>query len=227
MNTGSRIFQSENGLLTTVAYKVGKDAPVYALEGSVAVAGALVQWARDKLGLIQNAAEIDRLAESVVDSGGIYFVPAFSGLYAPYWMNDARGIIVGLTHFINKNHIARAILEATAYQTREIFDAMRKDSGIDLSVLKADGGMVVSETLMQFQADILGVPVIRPKVNETTALGSAYAAGLAVGFWENTEELEKNWEILHEWNSSISENERENKYHLWLRAVERTFHWIE
>lgn len=227
LNTGNQAIQSKNGLITTLGYKIGNEKAVYALEGSVAIAGALVQWARDKLGIIQSAPEIDRLAESVPDSGGVYFVPAFSGLFAPYWRSDARGAIVGMTHFVTKNHIARAILEATAFQTMEIFNAMMKDSGIKLKELKVDGGMVVSEPLMQFQADILDVTVIRPTVNETTALGAAYAAGLAVGFWKDQKELKANWTSLHEWKSKIQPEEREKRIELWLKAVERTFNWVE
>ena len=187
-NTGEEIVQSKNGLLTTVGYKIGDAAPLYALEGSIAVTGSLVQWLRDNLGLISSAPEIETLAASVEDNGGVYFVPAFSGLFAPYWRSDARGAIVGLTRYVNKGHIARAALEATAFQTREVLDAMNADSGVALTELKVDGGMVANETLMQFQADILGVPVIRPKVVETTALGAAYAAGLAVGFWKDLDE---------------------------------------
>src|SRR5690606_29323445 len=191
--TGTDIVHSENGLLTTVCYKFGDSPAVYALEGSIAITGALVQWLRDNLGFFEYSHHIEDYAKSVEDNGGIYFVPAFSGLFAPYWRSDARGAIVGMTRYINKGHIARAALEATAYQTREVLDAMNADSGVDLTALKVDGGMVRNELLMQFQADVLGVPVIRPKVSETTALGAAYAAGLAVGFWKNTDEMRANW----------------------------------
>ena len=186
LNTGTKPIQSKSGLLTTLGYKIGKEPAVYALEGSIAITGALVQWLRDNLGMIKTSPEIEELAKTVDDNGGVYFVPAFSGLFAPYWKNDARGVIVGLTRYVNKGHIARAVLEATAYQTREVLDAMNADSGVALTALKVDGGMVYNELLMQFQADILDVPVIRPKVAETTALGAAYAAGLAVGFWKRS-----------------------------------------
>ncbi len=189
LNTGTKAVQSKNGLLTTLGYKIGDQEAVYALEGSIAITGALVQWLRDNLGLIKKSTDVEELANTVEDNGGIYFVPAFSGLFAPYWKSDARGAIVGMTRYVNKGHFARATLEATAYQTREVLDAMNKDSGVDLTALKVDGGMVFNETLMQFQSDVLGVPVIRPKVSETTALGAAYAAGLAVGFWSNFDEL--------------------------------------
>ncbi len=193
MNTGNEPIQSKNGLLTTLGYKIGDEPAVYALEGSIAITGALVQWIRDNLKMIEKSSDIEQLAKTVEDSGGIYFVPAFSGLFAPYWKSDARGAIVGLTRYINAGHLARAVLEATAYQTAEVLEAMNKDSGVELTALKVDGGMVFNETLMQFQSDILGVPVIRPTVAETTALGAAYAAGLAVGFWEKVEDLRVNW----------------------------------
>ncbi|HRQ23454.1 MAG TPA: glycerol kinase GlpK [Anaerolineales bacterium] len=227
LNTGEKPVQSKAGLLTTLGYKIGNRKAVYALEGSIAITGALVQWLRDNLGLIQSSAEVEALAKSVEDNGGIYFVPAFSGLYAPYWKSDARGVIVGMTRYVNKGHIARAALEATAFQTREVLDAMRKDSGVKLKTLKVDGGMVFNETLMQFQADVLNVPVVRPKVAETTALGAAYAAGLAVGFWKDTDELKKNWGRDKEWTPKMSAKEREGLYSGWKKAVTRTFDWVE
>ena len=202
LNLGELPVPSTSGLLTTVAYKIGDQKAVYALEGSIAITGALVQWLRDNLGLVRNSAEVETLALTVEDNGGIYFVPAFSGLFAPYWRSDARGVIAGLTRYVNKGHIARAVLEATAYQTREVLDAMEKDSGVRLKALKVDGGMVFNELLMQFQADLLNVPVIRPKVAETTALGAAYAAGLAVRFWKNFDELRLNWGRDKEWQST-------------------------
>ena len=227
LNTGAAPVQSKNGLLTTLAYKIGNGKAVYALEGSIAVTGALVQWLRDNLGLIANSAEVEALAKTVDDNGGIYFVPAFSGLYAPYWKNNARGAIVGLTRYIHKGHIARAALEATAYQTREVLDAMNKDSGVKLKALKVDGGMVHNETLMQFQADILGVPVIRPTVAETTSLGAAYAAGLAVGFWSKLDDLRANWGQDKMWRPAMSARRREQLHRGWLKAVTRTFDWVE
>ncbi|MFI9007423.1 glycerol kinase GlpK [Actinosynnema sp. NPDC053489] len=227
LNTGTDKVMSENGLLTTVCYKIGSQAPVYALEGSIAVTGSLVQWLRDNLGLISDAAEVEQYARSVEDNGGAYFVPAFSGLFAPYWRSDARGAIVGLTRFVNKGHLARAVLEATAFQTREVIDAMNADSGVPLKALKVDGGMVVNELLMQFQADILGVPVIRPVVNETTALGAAYAAGLAVGFWESEEDIRQNWAQDKQWDPQMDEEARSATYAQWKKAVTRTFDWVE
>lgn len=227
MNTGLSPVQSNAGLLTTLGYKIGNQKAVYALEGSIAIAGALIQWLRDNLGLIQSSAEVEALAKNVEDNGGIYFVPAFSGLYAPYWKSDARGVIAGLTRYVNKNHIARAALEATAYQTREVLDAMEADSGVKLKALKADGGMVFNELLMQFQADILDVPVVRPKVAETTALGAAYAAGLAVGFWKDYDELRVNWKKDKEWSPKMSANQREGLYSGWKKAITRTFDWVE
>jgi len=227
LNTGNKAVQSKNGLLTTLGYKIGKDKAVYALEGSIAITGALVQWLRDNLGLIEKSADVEMLANTVEDNGGIYFVPAFSGLFAPYWKNDARGAIVGMTRYVNKGHIARAALEATAYQTREVLDAMNKDSGVNLTALKVDGGMVYNETLMQFQADVLGVPVIRPTVAETTALGAAYAAGLAVGFWKEVEDLRANWGKDKEWRPKMDAEHREKNYKGWLKAVTRTFDWVE
>jgi len=227
LNTGTTPVPSKSGLLTTLAYKIGDAPAVYALEGSIAITGALVQWLRDNLGLISKSAEIEELAKTVEDNGGIYFVPAFSGLFAPYWRSDARGVIVGLTRYINRGHLARAALEATAYQTREVLDAMKKDSGVELKALKVDGGMVYNELLMQFQADILGVPVVRPKVAETTSLGAAYAAGLAVGFWDNLEDLRANWQVDKSWDPKMDEETRERLYKGWLKAIERTFNWVE
>jgi glycerol kinase len=227
LNTGEEIVASENGLLTTVCYRLGDDKPVYALEGSIAVTGSLVQWLRDNLGLIRDAAEVESLARTVDDNGGAYFVPAFSGLFAPHWRPDARGALVGLTRYVNKGHIARAALEATAFQTREVLDAMNADSGVPLTELKVDGGMVVNDTLMQFQADLLGVDVVRPEVNETTALGAAYAAGLAVGYWTSTDEIRDNWREGHRWSPQMDEAERERLYRQWRKAVERTLDWVD
>jgi len=227
LNTGHDAVQSKNGLLTTLGYKIGDQKAVYALEGSIAITGALVQWLRDNLEMFSKSSDVEELAKTVEDNGGIYFVPAFSGLFAPYWKSDARGVIVGLTRYINKGHIARAALEATAFQTREVLDAMNKDSGVDLTALKVDGGMVYNEVLMQFQADILGVPVIRPQVAETTSLGAAYAAGLALGFWEKVEDLRENWNQDKSWRPRISEGEREKLFSQWKKAVTRTFDWVE
>ncbi|GAB4097443.1 glycerol kinase GlpK [Brachybacterium horti] len=227
INTGEELVRSENGLLTTVAYKIGDSKPIYALEGSVAVTGSLVQWVRDNLGLIRTAPEIEDLAKQVDDNGGCYVVPAFSGLFAPYWKADARGAIVGLTRYITKNHIARATLEATAYQSAELLEAMNADSGVDLTELKVDGGMVMNETLMQFQADILGVPVVRPKVIETTALGAAYAAGIAVGFWSGEQDVIDNWDEDKRWEPDMDPETRERSLRLWKKAVERTFDWVD
>jgi glycerol kinase len=227
LNTGTDIVNSKSGLLTTVAYRFGATPAVYALEGSIAITGALVQWLRDNLGLIAKSSEVEELARSVEDNGGIYFVPAFSGLFAPYWRSDARGVIVGMTRYINKGHLARAALESTAYQTREVLDAMKKDAGVALQSLKVDGGMVVNDLLMQFQSDILDVPVVRPKVAETTALGAAYAAGLAVGFWSNLEDLRANWQVDQAWEPAMSPDQREQLYKGWLKAVKRTFNWVE
>jgi len=226
MNTGTEIVPSQHGLLTTACYKFGDAPTVYALEGSIAITGALVQWLRDNLRLIDSAAEIENLAYTVDDNGGVYFVPAFSGLYAPYWRSDARGVIVGLTRYVNRGHIARAALEATAFQTREVLDAMHQDSGVELQALKVDGGMVRNELLMQFQADVLGVPVIRPRVSETTALGAAYAAGLAVGFWKNTDEMRANWGIDKVWQPAADDAARTRLYAMWKKAVTRTFDWV-
>ncbi len=227
LNTGGEIVPSRSGLLTTVAYKLGAAAPIYALEGSIAVTGSLVQWLRDNLGMISASSEVEDLAKTVDDNGGVYFVPAFSGLFAPHWRSDARGAVVGLTRYANKGHLARAALEATAFQTREVLQAMERDSGAPLVALKVDGGMVVNETLMQFQADILGVPVIRPKVAETTALGAAYAAGLATGVWRDLDELRRNWQVDRTWEPVMDQARRDALYHDWQRAVERTFGWVE
>ena len=227
LNTGEKPVPSKSGLLTTLGYKIGKQQPVYALEGSVAITGALVQWLRDNLGLISKSSDVEMLASSVHDNGGIYFVPAFSGLFAPYWRSDARGAIVGMTRYVNKGHFARAALEATAFQTREVFEAMEQDSGVKLKLLKADGGMVFNELLMQFQADMLNVPVVRPKVAETTALGAAYAAGMAVGFWADLDELRANWKEDQRWMPAMEPVIRERLYHDWKRAVTRTLGWVE
>src|SRR6266498_1962474 len=227
LNTGTEQVMSKNGLLTTVCYKIGSADTVYALEGSIAVTGSLVQWIRDNLGMIGTAPEIEALAGSVDDNGGCYFVPAFSGLFAPYWRSDARGAIAGLTGYITKGHLARAVLEATAWQTREVIDAMNADSGVALTSLKVDGGMVGNELLMQFQADILGVPVIRPVVAETTALGAAYAAGLAVGFWAGEDDIRTNWAKDKEWTPAMDDAAREKTYAQWKKAVTRTFDWVE
>ncbi|MEV6603655.1 glycerol kinase GlpK [Kutzneria sp. NPDC051319] len=227
LNTGTEKVASRNGLLTTVCYKIGSQDPVYALEGSIAVTGSLVQWLRDNLGIIGSASEIEGLARSVEDNGGAYFVPAFSGLFAPYWRSDARGALVGLTRFVSKGHLARAVLEATAFQTREVLDAMNADSGVALTELKVDGGMVVNELLMQFQADILDVPVVRPKVAETTALGAAYAAGLAVGYWGGEDELRANWAEDKRWTPALDSSERERVYRNWRKAVTKSFDWVD
>jgi glycerol kinase len=227
LNTGANPTTSTHGLITTLAYQESGQPAVYCLEGSIAIAGALVQWLRDNLGLISEAREIEYLALAVEDNGGVYFVPAFSGLFAPYWRADARGVIVGLTRYVNKGHLARAVLEANAYQTRDIVEAMDKDSGIKLSKLKVDGGMVYNNLLMQFQADTLNVPVIRPKVTETTALGAAYAAGLAVGFWSDLDELRKNWVEDRVWRPMMESGVRDKCYRNWKKAVERTFNWVD
>ena len=226
LNTGTEIVPSESGLLTTLAYKMGERPAVYALEGSIAITGALVQWLRDNLKFFDFAHQVEDYARAVPDSGGIYIVPAFSGLFAPHWRSDARGVIVGLTRFINKNHIARAALEATAYQTREVLDAMETDSGVKLTALKVDGGMVYNQLLMQFQADILGVPVIRPTVSETTSLGAAYAAGLAAGFWDDLEDLRQNWGVDQIWQPRMSKEQRATLYAGWKKAVQRTLDWV-
>ena len=227
LNTGNDAVQSKSGLLTTLAYKIGDQPAVYCLEGAIAITGALVQWLRDNIGLIQTSAEIEDLAKTVEDNGGVYFVPAFSGLFAPYWRGEARGVIAGLTRYVTKGHIARAALEATAWQSREVVDAMNADSGVDLTSLKVDGGMVYNELLMQFQADVLDVPVIRPTVAETTSLGAAYAAGLAVGFWSEVEDLRANWGKDKEWQPQMDADEREKEYRFWKKAVTRTFDWVE
>ena len=226
LNTGDKIVPSSAGLLTTVAYALGDDDPVYALEGSVAVTGSAVQWLRDQLEVIRTASDVETLAAAVPDSGGIYFVPAFSGLFAPYWRSDARGAIVGLSRFHTKAHLARATLEAICFQTRAVLDAMTQDSGVRLAVLKVDGGATVNNLLMQMQADILGVPVVRPVVAETTALGAAYAAGLAVGFWGSLDELRQNWKADREWTPAWSADQRESAHASWRKAVERSFGWV-
>lgn len=226
LNTGTEAVPSKSGLVTTVAYQIGDEPAVYALEGSIAIAGALVQWLRDNLGLIESSGEVEALAKAVDDNGGMYLVPAFSGLFAPHWRSDARGVMVGLTRYIRKEHVARASLEATAYQTKEVADAMRLDSGVEMKTLKVDGGMVVNNLLMQFQSDLLGVPVVRPKVNETTSLGAAYAAGRAVGFWSSDEELRKNWAADREWTPEMDSDERDRLYAGWQKAVERTLDWV-
>jgi len=227
MNTGVQPTQSQYGLLTTLGYKIGNQAAVYALEGSIAIAGALVQWLRDNLGVIEKSPDIEPLARTVEDNGGVYFVPAFSGLFAPYWRSDARGVIAGLTRFVNRGHIARAVLEATAYQTREVAEAMEKDSGVTLNQLKVDGGMGANELLMQFQADILNAPVVRPRIAEITALGAAYAAGLAVGFWEDFSSLRDNWQEDRTWSPKMDTARREKYYSSWKKAVTRTLDWVE
>jgi glycerol kinase len=227
LNTGTSPVQSNNGLITGVGYKIGDLPAAYMLEGSIAITGALVQWLRDNLHLISSAPEVETLARTVEDNGGVFFVPAFSGLFAPYWRSDARGVIVGLTRYVNSGHIARATLEATAWQTKEVVDAMDADSGVALTALKVDGGMTGNDLLMQFQADVLGVPVIRPKVAETTALGAAYAAGLAVGFWAEIEDLRANWGIDKQWEPHMDPATRDREYALWKKAVTRTFDWVE
>ena len=227
LNTGNEIVPSKSGLITGLGYKIGDQQAVYMLEGSIAITGALVQWLRDNLGLISSAPEVETLAKTVDDNGGVYFVPAFSGLFAPYWRNEARGVIAGLTRFNTKGHIARAALEATAWQTKEVVEAMNTDSGVDLTSLKVDGGMVENELLMQFQADVLDVPVIRPTVAETTSLGAAYAAGFAVGFWSEVEDLRANWGKDKEWQPQMDPQEREKEYAFWKKAVTRTFDWLD
>lgn len=224
--TGTEIVKSENGLLTTVGYKLGDEPAHYALEGSIAVTGSLVQWLRDQLGIITSAPEVEALATTVEDNGGVYFVPAFSGLFAPYWRPDARGAILGLTRYANRGHLARAALEATAFQTREVLDAVNADSGVDLTELKVDGGMIANDTLMQFQADVLGVPVVRPVVAETTALGAAYAAGLAVGFWNDLDELRANWQEDRRWTPNDDVEERARQLRLWKQAVSKSMDWV-
>ncbi len=225
LNTGTEPVQSAHGLLTTVGYQISGEKPVYCLEGSVAIAGALVQWLRDNLGLIASAAEVETLARTVDDNGGAYIVPAFSGLFAPYWRSDARGVIAGLTRYVNKGHIARAALEANAYQTLDIMEAMKKDSGVELNSLKVDGGMVANELLMQFQSDLLNVPVIRPAITETTALGAAYAAGLAVGYWASMEDLKRYWSVDKIWQPQMDDHVRQAGVRGWKKAVQRTLDW--
>jgi glycerol kinase len=227
LHTGERPVPSERGLVTTVAYQIGDAAPAYALEGSIAVTGALVQWLRDNLGLISTAAEVNDLAATVEDNGGCYIVPAFSGLFAPYWRSDARGVIAGLTGYVTKGHLARAALEATAWQVKDVVDAMAVESGVDLRALKVDGGMTASELLMQFQADVLDVPVVRPTIAETTCLGAAYAAGLAVGFWPDIEALRENWRVDKEWRPAMAEADRQTGYRFWRKAVDRTMSWAD
>ena len=226
LNTGEEIVRSQK-LLTTLGYKLGDGKPTYVLEGSIAVTGALIQWLRDRLGLIDSAAEVEQLARTVEDNGGVYFVPAFSGLFAPYWRDDARGVIVGLTAYANRGHIARAALEATAWQSREVLDAANAVADVPFSELKVDGGMTANELLMQFQADVLGVPVVRPRVTETTALGAAFAAGLAVGFWSDQDELRDRWSEDKRWEPEMGEVEREREYGRWKKAVTRSFNWVE
>ena len=226
LNTGEEVIASKSGLLTTVAYRIGDEHPIYALEGSIAVTGSLIQWLRDNLGLISASDDVETLARTVEDNGDVYFVPAFSGLFAPYWRSDARGVIVGLTRFANKGHIARAALEATAFQTREVLEAMRTDSGVALTELRVDGGMVHNELLMEFQADILGVPVIKPFVAETTALGAAYAAGLAEGVWDSLDDLRANWVEDRRFKPRMAEDRRQWLYARWQQAVARTFDWV-
>jgi glycerol kinase len=227
LNTGTKLVRSTNGLLTTVCYQLGADAPVYALEGSIAVTGSAVQWLRDQLRIIRTAAESETLAAQVPDNGGIYFVPAFSGLFAPYWRSDARGAIVGLSRFNTNAHVARATLEAICYQTRDVMEAMQQDSGVTLDVLKVDGGVTANNLCMQLQADILGVPVSRPVVAETTALGAAYAAGLAVGFWPDTDALRANWNESRRWQPTWAPEQRAEGYRKWKDAVQRTFGWVD
>jgi glycerol kinase len=227
LNTGTKAVPSKSGLITGVAYKIGEQPPAYMLEGSIAITGALVQWLRDNLKMIGTSVEVEALARSVEDNGGVYFVPAFSGLFAPYWRSDARGVIAGLTRYATAGHLARAVLEATAWQSKEVVDAMSADSGVQLTALKVDGGMVMNELLMQFQADILGVPVIRPTVSETTALGAAYAAGLAVGFWREIEDLRANWGMDKRWEPNMDPGLRDRGYAQWKKAVTRTFDWVE
>lgn len=225
MNTGEKLVPSTYGLLTTVAYQIGDQKPVYALEGSIAITGALVQWLRDNLGIIKTSTDIETLARTVEDNGDVYFVPAFSGLYAPHWEDSARGVIAGLTRFANKGHIARAALEASAYQVREVLEAMVKDSGVEITELRADGGMTINELLMQFQSDILDVPVVRPKIVETTALGAAYAAGLAVGYWTSTNDIIENWQVGQRWHPHMQDDERERLFNSWEKAVQKSLNW--
>lgn len=227
IHTGENPVPSESGLITTIGYQFGDSDPVYALEGSIAITGALVQWLRDNLGLIDSAREVEVLARTVQDNGGVYFVPAFSGLFAPHWRSDARGVIAGLTRYVNKGHIARAVLEATAYQTYEVLEAMTRDSGVDLNSLKVDGGMVQNDLLMQFQADVLQVPVLLPTITETTSLGAAYAAGLAVGFWENLDDLRSQWKVEKQWRPTMEVKTRDSLLTGWMKAVDRTLNWVD
>nr|HMO01117.1 FGGY-family carbohydrate kinase [Miltoncostaeaceae bacterium] len=227
LNTGTEAVPSKNGLITTAGYRIGDQPTVFALEGSIAITGALVQWLRDNLKLIKAAPDVEELAMTVENNGGVYFVPAFSGLFAPYWRSDARGVIAGLTRYVNAGHIARATLEATAYQSREVVEAMNADSGVALESLKVDGGMVQNDLLMQFQADLLDVDVIRPAVAETTALGAAYAAGLATGMWKEQEDLRENWVEDKRWTPSMDAEQREREYRHWKRAVTKSFDWVE
>lgn len=227
MNTGEKLVPSNYGLITTVAYQLGDSKPAYALEGSIAITGALVQWLRDNLGIIEKSSDIEKLARTVEDNGDVYFVPAFSGLYAPHWKDSARGIIAGLTRFSNKGHIARAALEASCYQVREVLEAMIKDSGIEISELRTDGGMTINDLMMQFQSDIINVPVVRPKIIETTALGAAYAAGLAVQFWKTTDDIVNNWQVSKRWEPKMDEIERERLFNSWGKAVQRSLHWLD
>jgi glycerol kinase len=226
MNTGADIVPSTTGLVTTVAYKFGTEAPCYALEGSIAIAGAVVQWLRDNLKLIESSAEVEALAQTVQGNGDVYFVPAFSGLFAPYWQPDARGVLAGLTRYANRGHIARAALEAVAYQTRDVLEAMEKDSRIPITELRADGGMVANELLMQFQSDILGVPVVRPVISETTALGAAYAAGLASGYWDGLATLKRHWSVDRRWQPAMDDTQRSRLYRSWQKAVTRSLDWV-
>ncbi len=227
MNTGKKAVVSKNGLLTTVGYKIGNEPAVFCLEGSIAVTGSLVQWLRDNLKIIKTSQEVEILARTVEDNGDVYFVPAFSGLFAPYWRSDARGVIIGLTRFVNSGHIARAALEATAFQTKEVIDAMEIDSGVRLTALKVDGGMVYNGLLMQFQADILQVPVIRPSIAETTALGAAYGAGLAVGYWSGISDLKQNWIKDHEWQPNMDKRSVDQRISRWKKAVKKSFNWVD
>lgn len=227
MNTGEDIVFSKNGLLTTLCYKIGDQKAVYALEGSIAVAGSLIQWLRDNLNMIKTAPEVEELALTVEDNGGIYFVPAFSGLFAPYWRDDARGAIVGMTRYNTKGHLARAALEATAFQTREVLDAMDADAGVKLKQLRVDGGMIANDTLMQFQADVLGVDVVAPVVAETTALGAAYAAGIAVGFWDGEADVVANWQEAKRWKPDMDEAEVQRTYRLWKKAITKSMEWVD
>jgi glycerol kinase len=227
LNTGERPVLSDRGLLTTLCCRVGDEAPTYALEGSIAVTGALVQWFRDNIGLIGSAPEIETLARTVEDNGGCYFVPAFSGLFAPHWRSDARGVIAGLTGYITKGHLARAVLEATAWQTREVVEAMGADAGVSLSMLRVDGGMTANNLLMQFLADVLDVSVVRPNVAETVSLGAAYAAGLAVGYWPDTEALRANWHMAAQWLPDMDPDRRERGYRKWRKAVARSTDWVD